>query len=84
METILLIAVIGTLNMACFFLGAKLGQTVTSGKDIEVPTLKSPLEAYREHQDSKKAKAEQNKLEVIMQNIERYDGTANHQTDVPT
>ena len=80
----LTIAVVGTLNMACFFLGAKLGQTVTSGKDIEVPTIKSPMEAYREHQDKKKAKEEQNKLEVIMQNIERYDGTANHQTDVPT
>jgi uroporphyrinogen-III decarboxylase len=84
METILLIAVIGTLNMACFFLGAKVGNTVANGKEIETPTIKSPLETYREHQDKKKAKEEQNKLEVIMQNIERYDGTANHQTDVPT
>ena len=81
---VLLILCTGLVNALCFFLGAKVGNTVANGKEIETPAIKSPVEAYRERQDKKKAKEEQNKLEVIMQNIERYDGTANHQTDVPT
>ena len=81
---ILLVLCTGLVNALCFFIGAKVGNTVANGKEIETPTIKNPMEIYREHQDSKKAKEEQNKLETIMKNIESYDGTANHQTDVPT
>lgn len=80
---VLLIAVVGTLNIACFFIGAKVGQTVAKGKEIETPAIKSPMQLYQEHQDKKEADKEKQKLDVIMQNIERYDGTANGQEDVP-
>lgn len=80
---VLLIAVVGTLNIACFFIGAKVGQTVVKDKEIEMPEIKSPMKLYQEHQDKKEAEKEKNKLDVILQNIERYDGTANHQEDVP-
>ena len=80
---ILLIAVVGTLNMVCFFLGAKVGQTVANGKEIETPTIKTPMEAIREYQDSKEAKKELERVATIIANVERYDGTANGQEDVP-
>lgn len=83
METILLIVVVGTLNVACFFVGAMTGQKVVSGKEIEVPKVKDPMTAIREYQDSKEAKREQEKIAVIMRNIEQYDGTGMHQEDVP-
>ncbi len=80
---VLLIAVVGTLNIACFFIGAKVGQTVANGKEIQTPEIKSPMKLYQEHQDRKEAEKEKSKVDVILQNIERYDGTANGQEDVP-
>ncbi len=80
---ILLIAVVGTLNIACFFIGAKVGQTVANGKEIQTPEVKSPMKLIHEHQDRKEAEKEKSKLDTILQNIERYDGTANGQEDVP-
>lgn len=80
---ILLALVVGTLNIACFFIGAKIGQTVTNGEKIETPTIKGPMTLIQEHREHKEAEAEKNRLDVIMRNIERYDGTANGQEDVP-
>lgn len=80
---ILLIAVVGTLNLACFFLGAKVGQTVAKGKDIEAPKIPSPVTAYKAHIATKEVEAEKNRLDIILRNIERYDGTSNGQEDVP-
>jgi hypothetical protein len=81
METIILIAIVGTLNVVCFFIGAKVGQTVSKGETIEMPSV-NPIEAIREHNDKKEADREQDRLETIMRNIERYDGSANGQEDV--
>ena len=80
---ILLITVVGTLNIACFFLGANVGPTVAKGKEIETPKIPSPVTAYKAHRATKEAEAEKNRLDVILRNIERYDGTGNGQEDVP-
>ena len=78
----LLLAVMGLTNIACFIIGAKVGQKVSKGEDIELPTI-NPLEIYREHEAKQEAQMEQERLETIMRNIEGYDGTANGQEDVP-
>lgn len=80
-----LIATVGILNIVCFFIGAKIGQTVSKGKEIEAPNLSklSPMNIYREHEEKKEAQREKEKLEVILGNIERYDGTGARQEDVP-
>lgn len=83
METILIIVAVGTLNVVCFFIGAKLGQTVAKGKEIEAPKLNSPVALYKAHREAKEAEAEKNRLDVILANIERYDGTGAGQEDVP-
>ncbi len=83
METILMIAVVGTLELACFFVGAKVGQAVAKGEKIEAPAVKGPVALIQAHREAKEAEAEKNRLEVILRNIERYDGTANGQEDVP-
>ena len=83
METILLLAVVSTLNIVCFFIGAKVGQMVAKGKDIEVPKLPNPVTAYKAHTEAKEAEAEKNRLDIILRNIERYDGTGSGQEDVP-
>jgi hypothetical protein len=82
METIILIAIVGTLNVVCFFIGAKVGQTVSKGEPIEMPSV-NPIEAIREHNDKREADREQDRLETILRNIEKYDGSANGQEEVP-
>lgn len=78
----LLLAVMGLSNVLCFFLGAKIGQTVTRGERIETPVI-NPMQAVREHKDKKKAREEQNVLDTIMENIDNYDGTSLGQKDIP-
>ena len=79
---ILLVLAIGTLNIACFFVGAKVGQAVSKGETIKAPTI-NPMTVYKAHKDSKEAEMEKSRLDIILRNIERYDGTANGQEDVP-
>ena len=78
---ILLVLAVGAMCIGCFIVGAKVGQTVANGETIETPTV-NPLKAIREHDAKKEAKIEQDRIEKIMQNIERYDGTSNGQVDV--
>lgn len=78
----LLVAIMGAGCIACFLIGAKVGQTVSKGEDIKLPKV-NPLEAYREREARKEAEMEQSRLDTIMQNIEAYDGTSNGQKDVP-
>ena len=82
MENILLIAIVGTLNVVCFFIGAKVGQTVSKGKEIEMPTV-NPVKIYREAEERKEVDKERERLETIMRNIDRYDGTGLGQEEIP-
>lgn len=79
---IFLILTVGALNIACFFIGAKVGQATRDGDKIELPSL-SPMRAVRERQDRKRSEAEQSKIDTILKNIESYDGTPRGQKDVP-
>lgn len=78
----LLLAVMGLTNIACFIIGAKVGQTVVKDKEIETPTI-NPMKAYREREAKKEAQMEQDRIDTIMRNIEGYDGTSRGQEDVP-
>ncbi len=82
METILIIAVVGTLNVACFFIGSKIGQKVAKGETIEMPSI-NPIEKIHEIKDKKDAREEQKRMDIIMSNIDNYDGTSVGQRDVP-
>ena len=82
METIITIAIVGTLNIVCFFVGAKVGQTVAKGEKITVPSV-NPMDAVRTHKAKKYAEMEQDRMDAILRNIDRYDGTPQGQEDVP-
>ena len=79
---ILLLLVATTANIVCFIIGAKVGQKVAKGEEIKTPTL-NPIKAMEERQAKKEADFEQERVNTIMENIERYDGTAFGQKDVP-
>lgn len=82
---ILLTLVVGTLCIVCFFVGAKVGQTVANGERIVTPDL-NPVKAIKEHWEKASAEREyekeQMRVDTIMRNIEAYDGTGNGQVDV--
>lgn len=78
----LIILITGTLNIACFFIGAKVGQKVSKDEPIQMPSL-DPMKTIRDRESRRIAEKEQNKLDIILQNIENYDGTGLGQKDVP-
>ena len=79
---VLLLLVMGAVNIACFMIGARVGQKVTKGEEIKLPTV-NPMELVQEQREKRAAQEERNKLDTIQRNIERYDGTAYGQEDVP-
>ena len=79
---ILLALVIGTLCIVCFFVGAKVGQQASKGEPITAPEI-NPAKVIRERQERKAAESEQNKIDTILRNIEKYDGTELGQEEVP-
>ena len=80
--TALTILVTGTLCIACFYIGAKVGQTVSKGEKIEIPTV-NPIKIIQERQEKRAAEEEKNRINMILRNIDTYDGTAFGQQDVP-
>ena len=79
---VLLLLVMGAFNVACFVIGAKVGQSAVKGEKIELPAV-NPMEAWRNRQAKKEAQLEQERLNTILRNIEEYDGTDRGQKDVP-
>lgn len=79
---VLLLAVMAASNIACFLIGARVGQQASKGEEIEIPSV-NPMEAVREHRAKKEAEWEQSRIDTILRNIEAYDGTPNGQADVP-
>jgi hypothetical protein len=79
--TIFTVSMTGALCCICFLIGAKVGQKVSKGEAVELPSV-NPIRAIKERADRKQAEMEADKLETIMRNIERYDGTSKGQEDV--
>jgi hypothetical protein len=83
---LLLILVSGAVNVACFIIGAKVGQSVSRGEEIKMPSV-NPIKAEAERAYRKEAeretKRDAERLNTILRNIENYDGTGVGQEDVP-
>lgn len=79
---ILILAVSGTLNVVCFFIGAKVGQTVVKDESLIVPEL-NPIKIIEQRREEKALKAEQDRNSIIIENIDNYVGNELGQKDVP-
>ena len=81
---ILVILVVCIANILCFYIGAKIGQAIIREEDIKLP---NPVAAAKEHmqaqREQRKSREEQDQLDVILANIENYDGTGYGQREVP-
>ena len=81
-ETLILIISIGIMNILCFFIGAKVGQKVIKGEELEIPKIE-PIKAIREHNEKQEILKLQEKERIISENIDKYDGTSLGQKDIP-
>ena len=81
MDIVWLLAIASLTNIACFVIGAKVGQTVSKGETIETPAV-NPMKAYREHQAQKEEERNRSRYDTILRNIDIYDGTSNGQEEV--
>ena len=77
-----LVAETALMCIICFIIGVKVAQIVSKGEEITIKAP-NPLQAYREHEAKREAQKEQERLDTIMRNIEKYDGTSKGQEDVP-
>ena len=79
--TALIILIVGALNVACFLIGAKIGQKVARDETIVLPDL-NPMKIISDIQQRKEAAREQREYDTILENIDNYDGTSAGQKDV--
>ncbi len=83
----MMLILIAAVNTAFFIAGFKLGAMTAKGEDVKMPRIQNPPKSKKEHGKEsaaeREAEAEARRLEVIMRNIEGYDGTGQGQEDVP-
>lgn len=81
METIIIIVLMGAMNLLAFLIGARTAQKADRGEEIKLPTV-NPMQAYREHREQTEASKEQERMNIMLDNINNYDGTGTHQRDI--
>lgn len=77
--TIFMCALFGVFIMGAFVLGVKIGQTTIMGEKVEI---KTPIKAIREYKDAKEIKEQNKQEEIMLHNIDVYDGTSLGQEDI--
>lgn len=81
MNELLLLAFVCLSNIACFIVGAKVGQKEHPAEGIKpvIPVEKVKVKSFKESQEVKK---QQEAVEDMLHNIEVYDGTSLGQRDI--
>lgn len=68
-----------------FFLGTSKRQNKQEGTNtlpaIKTPNL-NPMNAYREKKEREELEQSQKEFNIMMENVNNYDGTSNHQQEV--
>jgi hypothetical protein len=82
METVIIIIAVGAMCIASFFVGAHVGNKVSKDEPIELPKA-DPMKVIRQKNERAAAKAKQAEVDAVLRNINRYNGTAEGQEDIP-
>ncbi|MGN0733692.1 MAG: hypothetical protein ACI4LC_05920 [Emergencia sp.] len=77
-EILILVVSVCLINLLSFVAGAIVGQKSSRGEAVTIPT---PVKVYQDYQVAKEEREEQEKLNVMMANIDAYDGTPMGQRD---
>lgn len=82
METIILVLLMGAMNLIAFLIGARTAQKAHRDEEIKLPTI-NPIEIAKEHRERKEAELEQEKFNIMLENINNYSGDSTGQKDIP-
>lgn len=84
---ILTILATGSICLLCFLCGYKCRNKEDFISKETINNIAHPIETYKDNkaknEEKKKNKKRQLQMDVIMDNLEKYDGTANSQQKVP-
>lgn len=75
--------VFGIFIMSSFVIGVILGQKLNRNEKIEVNPVKAIEDYKEERQYKKEIQQEQSKLDIMLENIDNYDGTGIGQKNIP-
>ena len=81
-DTIIICTIFGVFILLAFILGAKIGQKIVKGEEVKVE-LPNPIKMISEHREKKEVEKELEKLDIITENIDNYDGTGAYQKEIP-
>lgn len=81
-ETIILCAIFGIFILIAYSLGLKNGQRLSKNEEVVVPNI-NPVKVVTEEIEKHEEKKKQQAYEIMMSNIDNYDGTGLGQQDIP-
>lgn len=81
-DIIVICTVFGVFLILSFVIGARVGQKIVKGEEVKVE-LPNPIKAVQEHREKKEVEKEIEKLDIITENIDNYDGTGLGQKEIP-
>ena len=81
---ILFVTILSILNIGCFFIGLKIGLKVSKGEEPKITDPIKAVEDYKEEKEEKKeSRKQKEELQIMLENINNYDGTGSGQKDLP-
>lgn len=85
-DVVILCTIFGVFILFAFIKGIEIGVKLRKDESIEIPNL-NPITHIKEKIEEKEFREQQNeeqeKIEIMLENIERYDGTEIGQKDIP-
>lgn len=81
-EAIILCTIFGVFIIVSYSLGLKNGQRLSKNEEVVVPNV-NPVKVVTEEIEKHEEKKKQQAYEIMMSNIDNYDGTGLGQQDIP-
>ena len=81
-ETIILCTIFGVFILVAYSLGLKNGQRISKNEEVVIPNI-NPVKVVTEEIEKHEEKKKQQAYEIMMSNIDNYDGTGLGQQDIP-
>jgi len=81
-DTIIICSIFGVFIMASFGFGMNFAMKVMKGQEVKLE-LPNPIKAINEHKEKKETEKIMDKLDIVAENIDNYDGTGAYQKEIP-
>lgn len=80
MVTIFCVLLMGIFNLLAFFMGVYVTQKLNNNEEVKIP---NPIQKIEEIKEVKDTKIRTKALDVMLENIDNYDGSDAGQKDIP-